>query len=268
MGSKMFNRNTFILHSCLASMLLQSIPTPLVSDIQREIDISNTCAYYGYGQDQSALDGYLQNLVNNPYAAPDYLFYQVECIAKYVASTTGRQVHLPSMISTLDSDLKRVCGQHIVDKWKKSMQKYMDKRDTVYNYHNYCSVEDELDDEIDWLDVSNKACFVLIASDYEFQHLKNTVDYNQGIAPWMIDDIPPKVTWGAAAFIAGRLLCMAANKEATIIGGVFQALGICMIYEYNANEDQKNWDKKQEQKKNHDGNIDIRQGQMDMPYRR
>lgn len=253
----MQNLSKLFLYSSLATHVLCGI-NAYADTKNDQIDITNVA--WIAGVDYRALDDYLQCMLQNPYASPDYLYQQLENISKFCGCLTGKQYHLPSMINAYDQEVKRLSKHHLKSNWVKSLQKYADKRDVVRSYHNYCMVDDDFDVQQDLIDVSNKGVFVFAHTDYDYESLKYDIDNNICSAPWLIEEVPPKITFGAVSWIAGRILATVASAELVVVAGVLQALGITMTVEYVASSYQNDWDARREKKQY----GDIRQ--IDMKY--
>ncbi len=210
-----------------------------------------------YKADYRQLNDCIDNLVYNPYASPDYIFQQIEQLRMCIKSYTGKNVHLNSCLQQFVTTYKSLAGKSINDEWVNSISKYMQSRDSLVKQNNYC-YRDEDEDDFICEDLANKCWVIMSLNMYDETQLMDNVRYSQQVAPWSIDDVPPKITFSVGSFIAGCVLIASGTGEIIIVGRILQSLGLCMAIEHSASTCQKQYDDKQQKKKKEKGYVDIR----------
>lgn len=239
-------------------MCLSCFTTVSVHADTRDLDNYDVCNK-AYRADYTQINNCLDNLLDNPYASPDYIFYQIEQMSMCVRAFTGKHIYLKAGLQQYEQVIMHATGKKFESKWIKSLAKYMDKRDGVMQHHNYCAkeVEDE-EDGFNFEDVANVGCFAVSVNYYEQGELYDRIGCSQQIAPWTIDDVPPKVTFSVGSYIAGYVLCAIGGAEVVVVGGILKGLGICMGVEHCATSCQRQHDERHS-KKDPDQPVDIRQ---------
>lgn len=248
---------------CLSAFCAPVSGNLCVGDVKDDIDISNVCASIKYdrGYDYSDMSEHIENLIANPYTSPDYIFHQIEQISLYVRKYSGRHFQIKSVIQHVDTIYKSYTGKNIEHKWMNAIVNYASKRDVLVNHHNYCYLDEEEDEGFRFEKVVNFGfCAGMAIGDFADRgDLMQRIRENRGVAPWTIEDVPPKITIGVALTSVGYLLGAIAGKEVAVIAGTLQVLGIGLIVEHTVSTCQQNYDVKQHKRRKEKGFVDIRE---------
>jgi len=147
----------------------------------------------------------VNSMISNPYSSPDYLLQQVYVVKGYAEQLYGIRMDLVKILRDVNREIEMFDKRRkIPDKHMSSLVSFIEKRSAMYDINKMCSDFDTPYHSD--LNIANECVFEVPFKYYELDEIIYDVKHCQDIAQTVIDEVPPRLTFGVFLSIAGELL--------------------------------------------------------------
>lgn len=177
-------------------------------------DVENLVYTNHRNPDENYVNDAVNGMISHPYSSPDYLLQQVYIVKGFSEQFCGMNFDLVNILKVIDREVQLIDKKRkISDKHLTSLINFIQKRNGSYHQGKIFGYSINLmclegDDFCQGdLNVINKGIFDLPFKYYELDEIVYDVKHCKDIAQTVIDEVPPRLTFGVFLSIVGELLC-------------------------------------------------------------